>query len=135
MVRHLINRDNLIPLISLFISLIIGFAVTYNSVTNNDATLTLRVEHLEEHKRQAQKERNILQVRLSNISTQIHETLAGLDALSRVVVENTNSNKKIAESNRDIAILIARLEERIKKTDERQEKLEKVLTDLVSIRK
>jgi hypothetical protein len=110
MVKSLVNKENFIPLLSLCISIIIGLSVTYSTINKTDATLSLRIEYLEQHWKQAQKERNILQVRLSTISTQIHESLRVLESLSQVVRENTDSNNRIA-------VLIARLEERQIKAD------------------
>jgi septal ring factor EnvC (AmiA/AmiB activator) len=106
-----VNRDDLKWLVGIVIGLIIGIGTSYATFTTNDAVLETRISQLEACSRQYQSDINIMRVELSKVNTEIKNTDQSYKALRLTL-------KDVADSTKDVALALARLEERQAKTDE-----------------
>lgn len=105
------NPESRVAILSVVIGLILGVGGAYATFKTNDAVMDTRVSQLEAGCRQHQSDINILRVELSKTKTEIKNTDQSYKALRTTL-------REVAESNKDIAIALARLEERQAKTDE-----------------
>lgn len=104
------NRSDLNWAVSLIVGLILGFGSAYTNFTAKDAVTEKAVDQLEVSSQQHQKELNILRVSMREVQTEVKNTDQSYKVLSETL-------KEVAESTKDVAIALARLEERQAKTD------------------
>lgn len=104
------NKDTLGQLAGVIIGLLIGIGATYSTLKVDDAVLNTRVSQLEASSRQHQSDINILRVEVSKVNTEIKNTDQSYRLLRTTL-------KEVANSNKDIAIALTRLEERQARTD------------------
>ena len=114
------TKDDIKWMLGIMIGLFLGGAGTYATLMTDDALTRQKVDQLERCSEQFQKDVNIFRVKLSQIAERTDMQLrSSNDAISTLTV----LLKKNTESNHQLAIAIARLEERQEKTDKVLEKL------------
>lgn len=116
------DKEDIKWVIGIAIGLFLGGAVTYTTLITDDALVKLKVDQLEECSNQIQKDINIFKVELSKISSR---TEFQLNSSNEAISALTISLKNNTESNNQLAIAIARLQERQAKTDQILDKLVK----------
>jgi hypothetical protein len=104
------TKDDLKWLVGIAVGLCLGGSITYTSIISNDATMNLKVQHIEKCQEQLQKEVNILKVQANNVSNKIQNSDDMLGTVSILVKENTKVNQ-------NLTIVIARLEERLRQLE------------------
>lgn len=114
------DKEDIKWVLGVAIGLFLGGAVTYTTLTTDDALVKLKVDKLEESSNQFQKDVNTFRVELSKIS---ERTELQLRNNNETISTITVLLKKNTESNNQLAIAIARLEERQAKTDQILERL------------
>ena len=116
------DKEDIKWVIGIAIGLFLGGAVTYTTLITDDALVKLKVDQLEECSNQIQKDINIFKVELSKISSRTEFQLySSNEAISALTISLKNNT----ESNNQLAIAIARLQERQAKTDQILDKLVK----------
>lgn len=100
----------IVGLIGIFIGIVTGISVNYAKSTSTNALTKKAIEQLENSCKQYQKDLNYIRIEVSQAKVQIQNTDQSYRILSSTL-------KDVARSIQDVAVALARLEERQEKTD------------------
>ena len=101
------TKEAWFALVSSVVGLLIGVGTAYTVLKVDDAVLKEKVASIESCTKQQQSDINILRVELSKTQTEIKNTDESYKSLQKVI-------KEMAKSNKDLAIAITRLDERLR---------------------
>ncbi len=110
------TKEAWVALVSAVISFMVGAGIAFTVLKVDDAIIQTRVSQLESSSQQHQSDINILRVEVSKNGTEIKNTDESYKLLRETL-------KEVAESTKDVAIALTRIEVRQANTDKILEKL------------